>query len=138
VYLLVNRTMINSPLPFLLVLTFSLSIRTERTSLSIAQDSSTTFILRFSDINLHHLPHFAFSFPITVKHLYIQTILPNSFNFRKMFTQIENPISLADHLRDERFEYIVLYFYMAPLQCCAETLEYFPLPPTNPPHPSTL
>jgi hypothetical protein len=39
-----------------------------------------------------------------------------------MYTQIDNQVALTTHLQDERFEYVVLYFYMAPLPCCVDTL----------------
>ena len=45
-----------------------------------------------------------------------------------MYTQVENPVALTTHLQDDRFDYVVLYFYMAPLQCCAETLKCLPQP----------
>jgi len=38
-----------------------------------------------------------------------------------MFTQIDNQVALTTHMEDERFEYVVLYFYISPLQCCVET-----------------
>lgn len=55
-----------------------------------------------------------------------------------MYTQIENTGALTTHMQDDRFDYVVLYFYMAPLQCCVDTLKYIPLLLTNPPHPSIL
>ncbi|PUU81577.1 hypothetical protein B9Z19DRAFT_1122037 [Tuber borchii] len=39
-----------------------------------------------------------------------------------MYTDIENPMALNTHLQDDRFDYVILYFYMAPVQCCADTL----------------